>query len=87
MPLRTDLRTELVALFGKKIMGQAERLRPETVDAPAVEQAAGALLRLKGQPERQVDLVRPMTPSTAAALCRWVADPAFWAVVGSVTRH
>ena len=80
-------RTELETLFGKKIMGQAKRLRPESVDAPAVQEAAGALLLLKGQPERQVDLVRSMSPSTAAALCRWVADPAFWAVVGGVTRH
>lgn len=82
-----SLPTELENLFGKKIMGQAKRLRPEAVDAPAVQKAAGALLLLKGQPERQVDLVRSMTPSTAAALCRWVADPAFWAVVGGISRH
>ncbi len=82
-----SLRTELENLFGKKIMGQAKRLRPESVDAPAVEKAAGAILLLKGRPERQMDLVRSMTPSTAAALCRWVADPAFWAVVGGVTKH
>jgi restriction endonuclease Mrr len=82
-----SLPTELENLFGKKIMGQAKRLRPESVDAPAVQKAAGALLHLKGQPERQVDLVRSMTPSTAAALCRWLADPAFWAVVGGISRH
>lgn len=82
-----SLPTELENLFGKKIMGQAKRLRPESVDAPVVQKAAGALLLLKGQPERQVDLIRLMTPSTASALCRWVADPAFWAVVGGINRH
>ncbi|MBC7655821.1 MAG: hypothetical protein H7147_01470 [Frankiaceae bacterium] len=65
-----SLRAELENLFGKRILGQAECLRPESVDAPAVQKAAGALLHLKEQPERQVDLVRSMTPSTAAARCR-----------------
>jgi hypothetical protein len=45
------------------------------------------LLRLKGQPTEQVALVNTMTPSTAAALCRWLADPSFWGLVGNITRH
>jgi hypothetical protein len=28
-----------------------------------------------------------MLPSTAVALCRWLTDPAFWGLVGGITRH
>jgi len=49
--------------------------------------AAGVLLRLKGQPSKQVELVQTLQPSTAAALCRWLADPAFWSVVAGITTH
>jgi hypothetical protein len=45
------------------------------------------LLRLKGQPTEQVALVNTMQPSTAAALCRWLADPSFWGLVSNVTHH
>ena len=82
-----SLRTELKRLFPPDTIRQATRLDPELVDALAVQEAAGALLRLKGQPAEQVALVNTMTPSTAAALCRWLADPSFWGLVGNITRH
>lgn len=82
-----SLRTELEHLFGKTILGQAKRLRPEEVDALAVEKAAGALLLLRGQPERQASLIESMEPTTAAALCRWMGDPSFWSLVAGITRH
>jgi hypothetical protein len=65
----------------------SEKLEPERVDALAVNTAAGALLRLKGRPVEQARLVQNLQPSIAAALCRWLADPAFWGMVGGITRH
>jgi hypothetical protein len=82
-----SLQTELKRLFPPDTIRQAKRLEPGLVDALAVQEAAGALLRLKGQPAEQVELVNTMQPSTAAALCRWLADPSFWGLVGNITRH
>lgn len=82
-----SLEIELKRLFPPNIIRQAKRLKPGRVDALAVNEAAGALLRLKGQPAEQVALVNAMQPTTAAALCRWLADPAFWGLVSNVTRH
>ena len=82
-----SLHTELKTLFDKATIRQAKKLEPEQVDAFAVNKAAGALLRLKGKPTEQVTLVNTMHPSTAAALCRWLADPAFWGMVGGITKH
>ena len=82
-----SLHTELKSLFPSETIRQAALLEPELVDALAVQEAAGALLRLKGQPAEQVALVNTMTPSTAAALCRWLADPSFWGLVGNITQH
>ncbi len=82
-----SLHSELNRLFPPDTIRQSKRLEPELVDALAVQEAAGALLRLKGQPTEQVALVSTMTPSTAAALCRWLADPSFWGLVGNITRH
>ena len=82
-----SLRSELSALFGTTTLHQAERIEPDQVDALAVEEAAGALLRLRGQPDKQAALVQAMQPQTAAALCRWLGDPSFWALVAGVTRH
>lgn len=82
-----SLQTELKRLFPPSTIRQSKRLEPELVDALAVQEAAGALLRLKGQPTEQVKLVNTMQPTTAAALCRWLADPAFWALVGNITHH
>ena len=82
-----SLQSELDNLFTPATIRQAKRLEPARVDALAVKEAAGALLRLKGQPGEQVDLVRSMSPETAAALCRWLVDPAFWGLVAGVTRH
>jgi len=82
-----SLHTELKTLFDKATLRQAKKLEPEQVDALAVNKAAGALLRLKGQPTKQVEMVQAMPPDTAAALCRWLSDPAFWCVVGGITTH
>lgn len=82
-----SLQTELKRLFPPDTIRQSKRLEPELVDALAVQEAAGALLRLKGQPTEQVALVNTMQPSTAAALCRWLSDPSFWGLVGNITRH
>lgn len=82
-----SIQSELKNLFPKHIIRQATRLDPEKVDALAVNKAAGALLRLKGQPTEQVALVNTMQPSTAAALCRWLSDPSFWGLVSNVTQH
>ena len=82
-----SLHTELQIFFDKSTIKQAEKLEPEQVDALAVKEAAGALLRLKGQPVEQVALVNRMHPDTAAALCRWCADPTFWGMVGGITKH
>ena len=82
-----SLHSELKNLFPSSVIRQAKRLEPELVDALAVQEAAGALLRLKGQPTEQVALVKAMPPSTAAALCRWLADPAFWARAGNIIPH
>ena len=82
-----SLPSELSALFGTTTLSQAERVGPDEVDALAVQEAAGALLRLRGQPNKQAALVQAMAPETAAALCRWLGDPSFWALVAGVTRH
>ena len=82
-----SIQSELKNLFPQNIIRQATRLEPDKVDALAVNAAAGALLRLKGQPTEQVALVNTMQPSTAAALCRWLTDPSFWCLVSNVTTH
>ena len=82
-----SLHSELKRLFPPDTIRQSKRLEPELVDALAVQEAAGALLRLKGRPEEQARLVQTLQPSTAAALCRWLADPAFWGLVGNITQH
>ena len=82
-----SLQSELKRLFPPDTIRQSKRLEPELVDALAVQEAAGALLRLKGRPEEQARLVQTLQPSTAAALCRWLADPAFWGLVGNITQH
>ena len=82
-----SIQSELQNLFPPNIVRQASNLEPEWVDALAVNKAAGALLRLKGKPLEQVALVNTMQPSTAAALCRWLIDPAFWGLVSNVTQH
>lgn len=82
-----SLHSELKRLFPPDTIRLSKRLEPDRVDALAVQEAAGALLRLKGQPTEQVALVNTMQPSTAAALCRWLADPSFWGLVGNITQH
>ena len=82
-----SLPTELQALFDQDTIRRSKELEPRRVDALAVHAAAGALLRLKGKPAKQVELVKHLHPATAAALCRWLADPAFWGLVGGITQH
>jgi len=82
-----SIQSELKDLFPPNIIRQSKRLKPEWVDALAVNKAAGALLRLKGKPSEQVALVNTMQPSTAAALCRWLKDPVFWNLVAGITTH
>jgi hypothetical protein len=82
-----SLRTELIRLFGINTWRQAKRLQPGEVNASAVHRAAGALLSVKSNPAQQVEVARAMCPETAAALCRWMAEPAFWAAVAGVTRQ
>lgn len=82
-----SLHTEIQHLFSASTIELAQQLKPELVDALAVQAAAGALLRLKGKPAEQVALVKTMPSSTAAALCRWLIDPDFWKRVGNITSH
>lgn len=82
-----SLQSELKSLFPPNIIRQSKGLEPEHVDALAVSKAARALMRLKGKPVEQVALVQTMRPDTAAALCRWLIDPAFCGLVGNITRH
>ena len=82
-----SLHSELKILFDRATIRQSRKLEPKTVDALAVKEAAGALLRLEGQPGEQIALVNRMHPNTAAALCRWLADPSFWCVVGGISKH
>jgi len=82
-----SLHSELTNLFPPTVIRQSKRLKPGRVDALAVSEAAGALLRLKGKPTEQAAFVNTLHPATAAALCRWLADPAFWGLVSNVTHH
>ena len=82
-----SIQSELKNFFPSNIIRQSKRLKPERVDALAVNKAAGALLRLKGKPTQQIALANTMQPTTAAALCRWLADPAFWGLVGGISKH
>jgi hypothetical protein len=81
------LNNELNALFSPSVRCQALTIEPEAVDALAVQEAVGALLRLKGKGAEQVSYVGGMNPTTAVALCRWLSDPQFWAKVGGVVRQ
>ncbi len=82
-----SLQAELKTLFGTEILDRAAQLGPHQVDALAVHEAAGALSHLDGRPDAQVAFVRAMQPETAAALCRWLADPGFWWMVAGVIKH
>lgn len=82
-----SLHTELKTLFHKATIRKSKKLEPARVDALAVKEAAEALLRLKGQLVEQMALVANMVSSTAAALCRWLVDPAFWGLVGGISKH
>ncbi len=82
-----SLSNELEILFSPSIRNQAQNIKPETVDALAVDEAVGALLRLKGKDAEQVSYVNTLKPQTAVALCRWMSDPDFWGLVGKVTKQ
>jgi len=40
-----------------------------------------------GRDAEQVSYVNSMNPQTAVALCRWMSDPAFWGLVGGITKQ
>jgi len=82
-----SLHHELNNLFSPAVIRQAQNLKPETVDALAVDEAVGALLLLKGKEAEQVNYVSRLEPETAIALCRWMSDPAFWGIVGGITKQ
>ena len=82
-----SLHHELNNLFSPSIRSQAQTIKPESVDALAVQQAVGALLLLKGKDAEQVRYVSTMNPQTAVALCRWMSDPAFWVLAGGITKQ
>lgn len=82
-----SLHKELKHLFSKAVIHQAQSISPEAVDALAVHEAAGALLRLKGDEVAQVSFVGEMNQDTAAALYKWMAEPQFWVQSGNVTTH
>ena len=82
-----SLSNELEILFSPSTRKQALTIKPEAVDALAVNEAVGALLRLKGKDAEQVSYVNTLKPQTAVALCRWMSDPDFWGLVGKVTKQ
>lgn len=82
-----SLSNELDILFSPSIRSQAQTIKPEAVDALAVNEAVGALLLLKGKGAEQVSYVSTLKPQTAVALYRWMSDPAFWSLVSKVTCH
>ena len=82
-----SIQSELKNLFPPNIISQSKRLMPERVDALALNKAAGTLLCLKGKPSEQAALLNTLQASTAAALCRWLADPAFWGGVGGISKY
>jgi hypothetical protein len=85
--VRLSLSNELDILFSPSIRIQAQTIKPEAVDALAVNEAVGALLRLRGKDAEQVSYVSTLKPQTAVALCRWMSDPAFWGAVGGITKQ
>jgi hypothetical protein len=85
--VRLSLHHEINNLFSPSIRSQAQTIEPESVDALAVNEAVGALLLLKGKDAEQVRYVSTMNPQTAVALCRWMSDPAFWGLVGRITKQ
>lgn len=82
-----SLTSEIHDLFPPDAVERSKTINPGQVDARAVQVAAGALLLLGDEPAEQVALVRAFRPDVAAALCRWVSDPGFWALVSQVVKH
>jgi hypothetical protein len=70
--------SELSALFGRWTFAaaQVKRLDELKVDLDAVKAAAQAVIKERGQPERQRALVDALDEDTATALCIWLRDPA-----------
>jgi hypothetical protein len=81
------LHNELETLFGRQTVEMAGEVDPSKIDAPSVQQAVGALLLLRGQPEAQVRYVKTLPEQDAAVLCRWLADPGFWKAAAGVQTH
>lgn len=81
------LRDELEILFGRDTLQAASQVDPDSIDAPSVNQAVGALLHLQGQPAAQVAYVSQMPKQEAAVLCRWLGDRGFWKAAAGVQTH
>ena len=76
------LRHELVALFGRGLVQQAEITDVADLDITAdqmdaVHHAADAILKHPGQPSRQRELVDDLDEQTTLLLCMWLMDTDF----------
>ena len=68
-----SIQSDLKNLSPRNSIKQSKRLKPERVDALAVNKADRALLFLKGKPTER---------------SRWWIDPVFWGLASNVvTRH
>lgn len=72
---RLDL--ELMVLFGRDMLRQAERghVDLDAIEPDAVAGAARQLLEAKGQPAKQRAIVQNMGKDLALALCAWIRTP------------
>lgn len=73
------LESELVVLFGRAIVARATRTEVADLelDAPFIERIADTadhLLKLKGDPAAQREVVSKLTEAQALALCMWIMD-------------
>ncbi|RLD05574.1 MAG: hypothetical protein DRI65_08505 [Chloroflexota bacterium] len=68
------LEAELKHLFGADVAEQSKSLNREQilVEADAMPELADKMMRLKGNPASQRQLVQSMTKNRAAALCYWL---------------
>lgn len=73
------MESELVRLFGRHIVRQAELTDPADLDLSGelmdeVHTTADALLRLAGYPDLQRAVVANMSPVARKVLCMWISD-------------
>jgi len=82
-----SLNAELERLFGKPTVTQAGLIDPAQVDAQSVREVVAQLIELRGKPSEQMAYIGTLNPFLAAAVCRWLGDPAFWGLVADITMH